>query len=359
MRAQRILVTGASGFIGGHLCRHLAERGEIVRALYRRRDPPAELKALAEAHPASLELFNADLADEDRVAEAVSGMDAVIHSAALAADWGGYELFKSSNYDAARYLAAAAAAAGVPVFVYLSSAVVHGFGSHVDTTEEGPYFPLKYPYQITKLMAERELLRMNRVGFRVVAIRPCNVYGPGDRTSTYAMFEAILSGIFGYIGAGEAFTCPVYIDDLCAGVLAALDREETGGEAILIGDGQKVRWKDYVEVMYEAVGTRRRPIAMPKVLAFAGAAILSFGARLIGSPVAPPLTTFRVEQGSSDYHFSPAKAKRLLGFEPKIFYREGLMRTAQAFLAERVAERVAERATGRAVLKGRKRDRIV
>jgi len=339
-----VLVTGASGFLGSHLCEALAARGDRVRALYRRANPPAALARLTGQEAAesgiergAVELFNADLGDAALVRGAVEGADAVIHAAALASDWGDYELFERSNVRVTRDLLAAAEAAGCASFVFIGSAVVHGFGRHVDTTEEGPYFPLKYPYQLTKKEAELLVLARNREGFKTVAIRPCNVYGPGDRTSTYRMFSAILDGAFGYIGKGAALTCPLYIDDLCAGVLAALDRPQSAGQAILLTDGQKVSWRDYVAAMYEAIGTDRRPLALPKPLAFAAARVMDFAARLFRFREAPPLTLYRVEQGSSHYHFSNGKARRLLGFEPRTFYREGLGLTARAFLEDREA----------------------
>jgi nucleoside-diphosphate-sugar epimerase len=329
-----VLVTGASGFIGRHLCAALAARGDSVRALYRRKDPPPELIALGES-AAGFEFFRADLADETRVREAVRGVDAVIHSAALASDWGRLQLFMEANYDATETLLEAARDAGCGTFVYLSSAVVHGFGPHVDTTESGPYYPMKYPYQISKRMTEDYVLARNSAGFRTTAIRPCNVYGPGDRVSTYRMYDAIMEGVFGYIGEGKALTCPVYIDDLCSGVLAALDRPETGGEAILITDGQKVAWRDYVRAMFASVGSKKKPTSLPKGFAFAVAWLMTLGARAIRRRDPPPLTMYRVEQGSRDYHFSNEKARRLLGFEPRVFYEEGLALTAKAYLEER------------------------
>jgi len=332
-----ILVTGASGFIGGHLCAALAARGDRVRALYRRPVPPRALAELAAAPGGAVELFNADLADPSRLAEAVSGAGAVIHVAALASDWGPYELFKRQNYDATAALLEAAEAAGAESFVYFSSAVVSGFGPHVDSTEEGPYYPLKYPYQITKRLAERLVLSRNRPGFKTTAIRPCNVYGPGDLTSTYTMYEAILTGVFGYIGRGAALTCPVYIADLCAGTLAALDLDSSAGEAIILTDGQKVCWREYAETMFAAVGSRRRPIGLPRSLAAAVAGAMAAAWGLARSRLAPPLTPYLVEQGSQDYHFSNEKARRLLGFEPKVFFQEGLKLTAEAFLRDREA----------------------
>ena len=350
LRPKLILVTGASGFIGGHLCAALAARGDSVRALHRRPEVPPELRKLASGSDGlpggRVELFRADLGDAARVREAVLGVDAVIHAAALASDWGPLDLFMRANFDATVGILDAAREAGASTFVHISSAAVHGFGPHVDSTEEGPYYPLKYPYQTTKLMTEKQVLAQNGAGFRTTAIRPCNVYGPGDHTSTYHMFDAIMDGMFGYIGSGDALTCPIYIDDLCAGVLAALDRGESGGEAILLTDGAKVAWKDYVRVMFAAVGSRKRPTSLPKAIAFTAATLMTIGARALGRTTAPPLTMYRVEQASRDYHFSNGKARGLLGFEPRVFFEEGLVLTARAYLEDRALRLKDRRNTG-------------
>jgi len=332
---MRGLVTGASGFIGSHLCSNLARRGDVVRAMYRRKEAPAELAATASEHPDTVELFNGDLKDESRVREAVAGVDAVIHSAALASDWGPLSLFIEQNYDATVSLLDASRASGVRVFVYISSAQVHGYGNHVDTTERGPYYPLKYPYQITKRMAEEYVLAQNAADFRTVAVRPCNVYGPGDYMSTYTMFDAVMEGFFGYLGPGEALTCPIFIDDLCAGVLSALDCSDAAGEAIILTDGAKVRWRDYAAAFYKAVDSPKKPLSLPRPIAYAAAFAMDGAARLFGSRKAPPLTPYVVEQGSRNFHFSNQKARSLLGFEPKVFIDEGIPITAAAYLKAR------------------------
>jgi nucleoside-diphosphate-sugar epimerase len=335
-RSKNILVTGASGFIGSHLVLTLARRGYRVRALYRRKEPPEELRAIAAHFPSHVELFNADLGDPERVKEAVRGVEAVIHAAALASDWGKLELFIKSNYDATALLLEASREAGAKSFVYFSSAQVHGYGNHVDTTERGPYYPIKYPYQITKQMAEEYVLAQNTNSFKATAVRPCNVYGPGDRTSTYAMLDAIVnSGIGGYIGSGETLTCPIYIDDLCEGAALALESPESGGQAILLTDGMKVSWHDYSQALLDAAGSKRRPMGVPTPIAYAAAGIMTAAAKAVLSKKRPTLSFYVVDQGSQNFHFSNEKALDLLGFKPKIFYEEGLRLTAKAYFEER------------------------
>ncbi|TFG83189.1 MAG: NAD-dependent epimerase/dehydratase family protein [Spirochaetales bacterium] len=331
---RRILVTGASGFLGRHFCRDLLERGYRVRAVHRRADPPAELLTLADE---GLELVRLDLHAPGASTVACEGIDMVLHAAALAYDWGPFDAFRKANVDLTASLLEAAERAGCADFIFMSSAAVHGFGPHEDTTEDGPFHELRYPYPITKLMAENLVRSRNRPGFRTVAVRPCNVYGPDDETSTYEMYRAILGGSFGYIGNGSSYTCPIYVDDLCEGVARVLACDGLGGEAIILTDGMKVSWKAYTEAMFAALRSRKRPLAVPVPLAFAAAGAMSLGARVLRSAKAPPLTRYRVEQVASHYHFSNEKARRVLGFEPRIFFLEGLRLTAEAYLRSRGA----------------------
>jgi nucleoside-diphosphate-sugar epimerase len=329
-----VLVTGASGFIGGALCERLVDSGYEVRGLHRRARVPPRLAALEQR---GLLALRCDLVGGEGLEPALRGVKSVIHLAALAYDWGPKEDFERSNVDATRALLKASRESGIGRFVYLSSAAVHGFGRHVDTVEDGPFYPHDSAYQSTKLEAERLVLKEDGPGFRTLAIRACNVYGPGDETSTYEMFRNIEEGVFGYVGKGEALTCPVYIDDLCEAIVLALEREELGGLPILVSDGQKVTWKEYAGRMYELAGGKKKPVSLPAPLALATAKSLEAGWRVAGKKTgkAPPLTVYRIKQASSDYHFSNARARALLGFEPKVFYREGLARAYEAYRAWR------------------------
>ena len=327
-KSPRVLVTGASGFIGKHLTRDLISRGFNVRAVYRSSPIHDHFKDIDSG---TLDIQQADLRSADDIIRICKGCDIVIHTAALAIDWGPLPLFIESNYNITVNLIEEAQKEGCRKFIYISSAAVHGFGNHVDTKESGPFFKLKHPYPITKKMAEDYVLTRNTVDFSVTAIRPANAYGPGDQTSTYEMFRQITGGVMGYISGGRKYTCPVYIDDLCAGIIAAVKTDNIGGEVITISDGSKVRWKEYVNRMFEVAGAKRKPQNLPAPIAYAAAYILLVVYKILPLKGVPKLTLYRVEQGSQNYHFDNTKAKELLGFEPSVLYREGLKKTWEAF----------------------------
>lgn len=341
-----VLVTGASGYVGKRLCAMLGSKGIPVRALYRRKDPPGELVALAEhaadsggSRGSTFELARGDLGSEADARRAVDGVAAVIHAAALARDWGPAAAFRAANVEATARLARAASAAGVREFILVGSVAVHGFGHHESSTEEGPYYPLDHPYPASKLEAERIVLAMDGPGFRTSSIRLGYVYGPGDTTSTYRMFDAAVRGAFGYIGEGSRRTSVVYVDDACAALGAALGNEAVAGQAVNVVSGEAIAWSDFADVVYGTLGLLPRPRRLPRALALVAARALEAAYRLAGSVEGPPLTTYRVRRSTVDYVFSNAKARHLLGFSPVTAFPEGLRLAAEAYLSRRSPSR--------------------
>ena len=323
-----ILVTGASGFIGGALSLALAQGGLPVRAVYRRQRPPAQLK---KARKLGAEIVRLDLTAPGAAAQALQGVEKVVHAAALASDWGPLRMFLRLNFELTRGLAEEAERQGVKAFVYISSVVVHGFGRHVDTTEEGPYYPLIHPYQISKKQAESYVLSRNSLSFRTVAVRPGNVYGPGDTTTFYPILEAMEKGVMGFLGGGRSLTCPVYIDDLLQAVILCLDKDWIGGEAFDITGGEKVSWRELLEHAASLLKLPPPKLSLPIPLAYTLAFLAAGLYQLLRLRSSPPLTRYRVAQLARDYHFSIEKAQRMLGYAPQVGWREGFSRMVAAY----------------------------
>ena len=322
------LVTGASGYIGRRLCALLDSRGVKVRAQYRRSRPPEELRSMESP---GFELVKADLSTAAGAADSARGAGAVIHAAALARDWGKASDFHSANVEATRNLLDAAEAAGCAEFVFVGSIAVHGFGDHADSSEDGPYYPLRNPYQASKLEAERMVLDRNRPGFRTSSLRLGYVYGPGDTTSTYRMFDAASRGFFGYIGSGRNRTSVIYVDDACAALASAIGNEAVAGQRVNIVSGEAIAWRDLAASVYSSLGLEPRPRRLPVPAAWAAAYAMAIIAGLSGSAAGPSLTPYRIRRSTVEYVFSNAKARRLLGFSPSVSFDEGLAIAAQAY----------------------------
>jgi 2-alkyl-3-oxoalkanoate reductase len=334
MEHKTVMVTGASGFIGGRVTGILTELGCKVFAVYRREKVPAHLLDLQEKGGI---LIRADLSDaaapagNENIITALSRCDGVIHAAAKTGDWGGNKEFMQSNFEPTLRLLEASRAAGCRSFVYISSIAVHGFGDHVDTTEEGPYYPHINPYQRTKKLAEEFVLEHDSEEIKTTAIRPGNAYGPGDTTTMFPIFDAMERGLMGYLGSGRTLTCPVYIDDLADGIIRALESERSGGEAFNIAGSEKVTWEQLLETSAELLGVPPPRIHLSPFVSKCAAGLLSAVFKLLFIKQAPPITFYRVHQLIHNYDFSSEKAKRLLGYSPKTGLREGLERTVEDY----------------------------
>lgn len=354
---RRIAVTGASGFLGQRLVAILLQRGFSVRAIYRRAVPPkglAELAITAQEAPArpdrpGLELRRADLVTPEP--GLFEDCDAIVHAAALASDWGRWEDFRRANVDATAAVIEGARLAGTSHLVFISSLSVMGFGRHHMSTEEGPYYPLKDFYPRSKLEAERLVQAAAGPGFGATILRLGYVFGPGDRTSTWRMFEAARRGSFGWIGSGRNRTSMVHVDDACDAVIASLQNpgagvEEPGRAAVFsIAGDETITWREFSSLVCELAvpGAGVRPRHLPVPVAWCAAVALGAFARFVAQVAGrklsfePPLTPYRIRRSTVEYTFSNEKARLLLGFSPKVGICEGFVRARDAWLEERGA----------------------
>lgn len=364
---MKVLVTGASGFIGGKLCARLLGDGHSVRALHRRAKLGNEWQALRAAAGDRLEPRRFDLSFPDSMpAEAVvrdcfarardgvpaalpawalaesevgkalgllEGCEAVVHIAARVGDWGSRREFFEANVNPVAVLLEAARRAGVRRFVYVSSIAVHGFGHHRPGSEDGRYYRCGHPYPLGKRCSERLVLQAMAQGLDACVVRPGNVYGPGDTTTFYPIFDALLKGVMGTLAGGRYLTCPVYIDDMVDALVRALGPIAGTGRVFNVTGGERVTWRRLVDVCCDALGIRRTALDMPGFLARAAAAAMEGAALLVRSRAAPPLTGYRVEQLLHDYQFATQAAERGLGFSPRVKIEEGFAATAAAYRA--------------------------
>jgi nucleoside-diphosphate-sugar epimerase len=214
--------------------------------------------------------------------------------------------------------------------VFLSSLSVHGFGVHRHSTEDGPFYPYHSGYQRSKKDAEQLVLNSAAPGFRVAVLRSGNAYGPGDTTTFYRLLDAQEKGVKGTVCGNRALTSPVYVEDLVRAVILALEKEASAGEVFNITSGEEVTWREMMHYTAELLGVRpwfELPIAVAWIAAFLFNGIY----RLFRIKAEPVVFPYRVAHIAWDYNFSIEKAKRVLGYQPKIDWRTGLARTVAAY----------------------------
>lgn len=326
-----VALTGATGFTGSAIARRLLAEGYRVRALVRRANARKDLHS-------QIETVLGSLSDGPALARLVAGAELVVHVASMYRTEAARERFFAVNHAGTVHLLQAAAAAGVRRFVHCSTIGVHGDVETSPANENSPCVPRDH-YQQSKLLAEQACHEAMADGrLEVVILRPCAIYGPGD-TRMLKMFRMLSRGVFVMIGDGRVNFHPVYIDDLVEGFMKALTVPEAAGETFIIGGARYLPLAEYVSLAAHALGTVPPRVRLPYWLMAAAA----FGCEALCKPFGlhPPLHRRRLRFFKHNRAFSIEKARRVLGYQPRVDLEEGFRRTVESYRNQRLLPLIA------------------
>lgn len=319
-------MTGGTGFTGSHLVRRLLGRGHRVRAL----DAAPGLFD-DELARAGAELMRGTVTDPATVDRAVAGTDVVFH---LAAAFRQVHLPRREywrvNVLGTRHVAEACLRHGVRRLVYCSTQGVHGHIARVPGDEGSPIAPEDY-YQQTKYEGELEVWTVARQGLPACVVRPMAIYGPGDPARFLWLFRFARRGWFPMFGDGETFYHPCYIDNLVDAFELVAESPKAVGETYLVGDDRYVTLNELVRATGRSLGVEVRLVHLPFRPLWVAAVLCEAACRPLG--VAPPLFRRRVDWFRQTRAFTVEKARRELGFVPRVDLPEGLARTAAWYRA--------------------------
>jgi nucleoside-diphosphate-sugar epimerase len=308
---MRAFVTGASGFIGGHLTSRLLRDGYQVRAFVHR-------TPLQAAGP--LESIRGDIRDFDLLKDALRDVDVLFHLAsALGASRIGAGEFLAINAGGTRAVFRAAAEAGVKKIIHFSSAGVLGHVSRGEVAGEDHPLDPRDAYDRSKLEGEKIALEWARQGRDIIVIRPGWVYGPGDRR-TFKLFRAIARRRFVRAGRGNAPQTPVFIDDLIEGALLC-GAKGASGEVYNLAGPEVLTVKAITEIIAAALGTKIPRLGLP--LAPTRAAAWGLGKVFSIAGEEAPLTPSRLAFFVHPKPLSIKKAAADLGYVPAWDFRRG------------------------------------
>jgi nucleoside-diphosphate-sugar epimerase len=314
--ASPVFITGVNGFIAGHLAERLRALGMPVWGLARR---PAAASWLAAR---GVEVRTANLLDRDAVVAAMQGSRTVVHAAAWT---GGPELAPERAWDTnvtgtANVLAAARAAA-VERFVYISSVAVYGLNQASLVNESMPTLPVGQLYPDSKITAEAEV---RAAGLPYVIIRPASTYGPRGDAWTLGPLEDIRRGRLVLLGEDRGLVTPGYIDNVVDGLLLALAHPAALGETFNLCDDRPVTFREFYLAYAHMLRRDRLPVVPGWLARLSRTSPANWARRLLGrQPIGPWSLHFRLNPSQ----FSIERAARLLGYRPAVDFAEGMRRT--------------------------------
>lgn len=346
----KVLITGATGLLGSHLIKELQDRGEEIRALVLPVENADKLTAQG------VEIVRGDITDAGSLGPAVEGVDLVFHLAGMMGVWRPMADYRLVNVTGSENLYKAAQAAGVRRYVHTSSHTIYGLGHGRFMTEEDPLRPDPDPYSVTKAEGDRLMRRlMLNSDVETVILRPGTFFGPGDHLHFGRMAQKTKDGKGLLLGKGDNALPFCYVTDVVQGYLLAAYHEKAPGNAYNITNDRPLTQKEMFDTIADAVGGKRPTLHLPYLPVFLGATVAERLYVLAGMKSKPPATQLGAMMFGSDNKHSVGKARRELGFEPKVDLRDGIKLAAEWFNAGGFNKPPVTAASQNAPLAGAKR----
>ena len=316
-----VLVTGASGFLGGRLAQVLVARGETVRILAR---PSSDTRHLAGL---PLEIVQGDLAATASLAAAVKGVTHIYHCAACSTDWAPWDVFYAANVAGVRNLLDAALQVNsLQRFLHVSTTDVYGYPA-VPCDESHPLTDVGLPYNRTKCQGEECVWEASRRGLPVTVVRPATIYGPRSKDFVIEIAKLIRQGTMAVVDGGRSPGGFCYVDNAVDAIIRAATLPGALGRPYNLSDGTGETWRRYIDALADGLGERRPWINIPSTVAFPLARSIESTHRLLRLPGRPLLTRNAVYLLCRNQEYPIEAARRDLGFSPAVSFDEGVAQT--------------------------------
>jgi len=322
-----IVVTGAAGFLGGRMAKHLSLTGiGNIYATSRRSDRKMELEH------AGCQFLAGDLLNPNHCATLVAGADVVVHCAALSAPWGRYADFYEANVIATQQLLSAAQHAGVGRFVYISTPSIYcNYSSRLSINEDAP-LPSKSinAYAATKYLAEQYVLKNNKQKIHTIALRPRAIIGAEDTVIFPRVVHAYKSGRLKIIGDGNNICDLTSALNVIQAVKCCLNADDIAmGLAYNITNDDPIPFWDALKYVFKELDMKPPEQKIPRSIAMAVAYLSELIAILKKAQQEPALTRYGVAVLADSMTLDITRAQEFLGYQPIQNTLEGLKEFTQ------------------------------
>ena len=323
---QKILVTGATGFVGSHLVDRLVEQGRSVRCLVRK---SSNLRYVKDP---SLELAYGGLDESTDWDEAIADVDTIYHVAGTTFARRAQDYFTTNHQGTETILAEALKRRDqIKRFVYISSLAAVGPGVDGRPVNEDALPAPITPYGRSKLAAEEAVRAVSDL-LPVTIVRPPAVYGPRDY-GIFEFFKAVKGGMFPMIGRRDKRVSLMHARDLCEGIILAGESEASIGRTYFISSEDDYSMRAVADLMAALMHKRAREIAIPKSIAYVVAILAEGAAAILRKP--PVINRDKVtDLSQTSWSCSIERAKSELGYMPKVQLEDGLRETIEWYKRE-------------------------
>jgi len=330
------LVTGATGLLGSHIVEKLVQAGQPVRALVRPTSNTAFIDSLG------VEKAVGDVTVPDSLPAALKGVATVYHAAAQVGDWGPWRRFVAITIDGTRNMLQAARDACVRRFLHVSSISAYGHpdgeGLVLDETAPLGVALHKWSYY-SRAKAEAERLvwaAFSRGELPITVVKPSWLYGPRDRASMPRLIRAIKAGKAKIIGDGDNRLNLTYAGNQAEGCILAATNEKAIGQAYNLSSDGHITQAQYLNKIAECVGAKPVTKHVPYRVAYSAAFVMELFGHLFTLKKPPLVTRYSVWLMGRRCFFSCEKARRELSWQPTIRYEEGIQRSVNWSLENRL-----------------------
>jgi len=321
---MEILITGGNGLLGRHLVPTLQDRGDRVRVL----TLPGEDATWLEHR--GVPVHRGDIRQADSLAPALRGVEGVLHLAGMMGVWKPIAEYAAVNVTGTENVCRAALAEGVRRLVHVSSWTVYGMTLGRPASEDFPLAPFREPYALTKAEGDRVVQRMISTDhLPAVIVRPGTFFGPGDRLHFGRMADRVRTGKGLIVGSGRNALPFVYVTDVVQGLLLALDQDRARGEAYNITNDSPLSQAEFLVAIAQELGVKAPRVHAPYAALYAAGYAAERVANITRSQRQPVVTRLGVKLFGTDNRHAIDKARKQLGFAPRVTVRDGVRLAAE------------------------------